>query len=58
MPDRGVGVGNLRGGGGKGACASNCRQSLTRATRKRLAQKAEVTDAHEAFGQDMQEEAA
>ena len=58
MPDRGVGLGSLGCGGRQGSVRQQLPAELDSRGTKAIGQKAEVTDAHEAFGQDMQEEAA
>ena len=58
MPDGGVGVGNLRCGGRQGGVRQQLSAELDSRGMEAIGQKAEVTDAHEAFGQDMQEKAA
>ena len=58
MPDGSVGVGNWRWGGRQGSLRQQLPTELDPRRTETIAQEAEVTDAHEAFGQDRQEKAA
>ena len=59
MPDGGVGVGNLRWGGRQEGCGGQqLPAELDPRGAEAIAQETEVADAHEAFGQNMQEKAA
>jgi hypothetical protein len=58
MPDRGVGLGSLSCGGEQGGVREQLPAELDPRGTEAIAQEAEVTDAHEAFGQDVEEEAA
>jgi len=58
MPDGSVGAGNVSWGGRQGRVRQQLPAKLDPRSTEAIAQKAEVTDAHEAFGQNMEEEAA
>ena len=58
MPEGSIGVGNLSCGGRQGGVRQQLPAELGPCSTKAIGQKAEVTDAHEAFGQDVEEEAA
>jgi len=58
MPDGGVGVGNLRLSGWQGGVRQQLSAELDPRGTEAIGQKAEVPDAYEAFGQDVEEEAA
>ena len=58
MPNGGGGVGNLRRSGRQGCVGQQLPTELDPRGTEAIAQESEVTDAHEAFGQNMKEKAA
>ena len=58
MPDGGLGVGNLGGAGLRGRVGEQLMADLDPCSTKAIAQKPEVADTHETFGQDVPEKAA
>ena len=58
MPNGSVRGGNMRWGGWRGSIRQQLPTELDPRGTEAIAQKSEVTDAHEAFGQDVKKEAA